>query len=196
MEPSAKRFATGAVLLMLVISAFMWLALNTPSHAQMVAPDPWRGPRDAVCVDFDRSLPELCNVNPARQVYREGTDCRRFVDNGNNTVTILCSEDHPRYYEMIRVAAVARTCGENAVGCIGAFFDREYSSCVLRVIPDHWNPGPYDVRVSDLFYEWRIRLYRQGEGIAFQNYESRHRRQQRYALYNEQHPWRWGDPCR
>lgn len=182
-----------------ILGVFFALSLPAPAHSQEyppVEPNYWRGPRVAVCAEFDRTKPPTCNTNPAGVSFRDSNDCRTYRENGDGTVTILCPEDHPRYYWMIRVAAVARTCGEDGLNCIGAFFKREYDQCTYRVVPDHYPRGRFDIRVSELPYEWRILIYRQGEGRSHRDFDSQHRRQERYALYNASHPWRSQDPCR
>lgn len=160
-----------------------------------VRPDYRRGPRAVHCVDFDRTRPLVCNTNPAMPSDRSATNCRTYRDNGG-TVQILCPEDRPGYDATLRAGAVARVCGENAVYCIGAYFKREYERCTYRVVPDHYPVGPFDVRVSDLVYQYRVAIYRPGDGRSHRDFESQYNRQVRYQLYNERHPYRWQDPCR
>lgn len=180
------------------VAPFFCLATSSEAFGQTyppVQPDPWRGPRTFRCAEFVRTLAPLCNFNPATSGTRGSADCRTYRDNGG-TVTIMCPEDDPRYAWLQRLAAVSRTCGENGIGCIGALFKREGDRCVYRVVPDNYPRGLYDVPVSSLPNEWRLLLFRQGQGIAHRSFESEHRSQERFALANVRKPYGQQDPCR
>lgn len=169
-------------------------APRTPTETPVRA-DPNRPPRYLSCVQFERTKPTQCNFVPGTSGTRNNPDCRTYRDNGGK-VTIMCPEDLPGFYETQRVAPVARACGENSRDCIAAYFKRPHQECTYRVVPDHWQTGPYDVRVSSLPNEQGIILYRSYEGRSYRNYESQHARQLRYALSNERNPYRWSDPCK
>ncbi|MDQ1300063.1 MAG: hypothetical protein QG636_731 [Patescibacteria group bacterium] len=185
--------------IILFACVFMALAASAETvRAQSyppVQPDPARGSRYPSCVQIDRTRPEVCNFNPGVIGDRASPDCRTYRDNGG-TVTILCPENHPRYWELQRLSAAARMCGENGFACRGAYFKREGNRCTYRVVPDGWAPGPFDVHVSDMPNERRILIYRPGEGRSHRDYESQHTRQVRYALRNESGRGSYQDPCR
>ncbi len=178
-----------------LIVVVVWATAASAQTIAPVEPDYWRGPRNSVCSNFNVALPQVCNTNPNGVSFRDSPDCRTYRENGNGTVTILCPEDHPSYYEMIRVADVARTCGEGGVQCIGAYFKRDGEQCTYRVIPDGEARGPYDVPVSSLMYEWRVRIYLQGRP-SHSSFESQWQDQERFRLYNLRYPHRAQDPCR
>lgn len=187
----------GKLFTLLILGCVLAFAVTQPrpALAAPVRPDAWHGPRQATCAQFDRSKPPVCNVNPNVTVYRDSTDCRTYRENGNGTVSILCPEDAPNYYWMLRVASVARTCGENGRDCIGAYFRREHGRCTYRVIPDGYPRGVYDVPVSSLPSEWRVLIFKAGES-GNRSYANQVRDQERFALYNERQPHRSQDPCR
>ena len=186
------------VLLLSLLSILASVAFSERANAQSyppVQPDLWRGPRASACAQFDRSKAQTCNFNPGVIGTRDSEDCRHYRENGNGTVTILCPEDRPDYYWMIRVASVARTCGENGIGCIGAYFRREGGGCTYRVIPDYRARGTYDVYAAELPSEWRVLIFRAGEG-SHRAYEHQHRDQERFEFANLRNPYRQADPCR
>ena len=180
----------------------IWLAIATlasaltfgafaQANAQEVMWDKWRGPRTSVCTEFVRTKPPICNFNRMLPMT-DRSECRLYYDNGG-TVSILCAEDNPRYAWMQRLVAVARSCGENSYQCVGAYFEREGSQCVYRVVPDTWPTSQFEVRLSDLPNEWRILLVKDGDGFQHGRYERRFAAQTRDQL--RKRGYGYADPC-
>lgn len=156
----------------LILGAALALSSSTAFAQTGVEPDPYRGPRTAICSQFNVAKPQICNFNPNRPlISREGCP---WLEVSGSEVVIKCAEDLPNFQQQVMAASVAQTCGERFWKCVDGYIELQ-NGTICKILPRGFETGRFEVNVDEL-PNWRFQkvlVFIQAEGVGPWNTASR-----------------------